>query len=343
MLLERKWLHGVTFCIFESNSTFMKMTLKIIFLLSLAVMTSCVASFRISVIEPAEIKVPETVRVIGVINNISNENSPEKVISTVLGAEQLNGNVVAGEQAVNGVLRSLGDYQGLSGMLIEYDSMRFEDGSLNWEYLDSMAVKDGIHGYIELSELKSVSPVGGTVLANAAGQSSNKLQGTLFTNVHVVESGEFFRGYSVRYTYNIPISGSTNILQILNDMQRKREYYSALGFQLGYKAAGLVYPHWVWVNRNYYKRGSRPLKNAAPMIKNGNWDIAERQLLVDVDNVKIKKRGRVLFNLALVKEGQGDLDAAIQYAERAALECGDKLANSYLVQLRQRKFIMEQQ
>jgi hypothetical protein len=76
------------------------------------------------------------------------------------------------------------------------------------------------------------------------------------------------------------------------------------------------------------------------MIYKGNWDIAEKQLLQDVEHPKEKVRGRTLYNLALIKEGQGEVDVAIEYAERAAL-AGDKLANEYLVKLRGRKRDLE--
>lgn len=303
---------------------------------------SCKHSYRISVKEPAVIKIPQDTKVIGIINNVNQENSPEKVIASMLGSQQLNGNVAAAERAVDGVLRALSDSQDLRGEIVEMDSAYLSNGKLNWDVLDSLAAARGIDGFIELSEIRTVSPVGGTVLANAAGQQNNRLSGTLFMNVHVVSTGEDHERFSVNKTYNIPISGSTNIIDILNDIQRKREYYRALGFQLGYRAGELVYPNWEWVGRKYYTRGTPALKAAKDMLRNGNWDIAEKRLLMDEEYKKLNKRGRVLFNLALVKEAQGEIDMAIQYAERSALECDNKEANEYLVKLRLRKRQIEE-
>jgi hypothetical protein len=316
--------------------------LKFIFAGTIALVSfSCKTSYRISVKEPAVIKVPDEVQVFGVINNVNDANSPDKIISTVLGQEQINGNVVASERAVDGVLRGLSNSETLRGEIIEGDSIFSEPGVLDWDYLDSIAVLRGIDGYIELSELKTMSPTGGTVLGNVNGQTRQRLEGTIFVNVHLVESEQRFERYSAWARYNIPTSGSTNIMDILNDMQRKREYYGKLGFTLGHEIGKMLYPNWVWVGRTYYTRGSRALKASKPMLKNGNWDIAEKQLLQDEHNGKLKKRGRVLYNLALAKEGQGDIDAAIMYAERSALECYNKEANKYLVKLRQRKRQME--
>lgn len=321
----------------------MRPALLILFVGILVSLSSCKHSYSISVKEPAVIRIPENVKTFGVINNVSDENSPEKIVSTMLATQQVNGNVVAAERAIDGVIQSFNNTQDMRGQIFEIDSSYFlANGKLNWTMLDSAAAIEGIDGFIELTELRSISPVGGTVLANATKQTQHRLKGTLFVNVHVVETGITYERYGVNYTYNIELSGSTSIISILNDIQRKREYYRALGFQLGFKAGKLIYPNWVWVGRTYYTRGTPGLKSAKKMLREGNWQLAERRLLMEIDHAKRSKRGRILHNLALAKEGQGEIDAAIDYAERAALECDDKLANEYLVKLRERKRIMEQ-
>lgn len=322
----------------------MKNALLLIIVGAALALSSCKNHYRISVKEPAVIKLPEDTKVIGVINNVTDENSPEKLIAMILGSEQLNGNVAAAERAVDGVLRALSDSRTMRGQIFEIDSTHFNsEGKLNWTVLDSIARVNGIDGFVELSEIRTVSPVGGTVLASATGQKNNKLKGTLFINVHVVSSGVTHERFSVNRSYNVPVSGSTNIIEILNDVNRKKEYYRALGFSMGYDAGELIYPNWVWVGRMYYTRGTPAIKRAKDMLKHGNWDIAEKQLLMDEEIDRVGKRGRVLYNLALVKEAQGEIDLAILFAERASLECGNKEANEYLVKLRQRKRQMEEQ
>lgn len=303
---------------------------------------SCKNAYRITVKEPALIPLPAETKVIGVINNVTQENSPEKVITAILGSQSLNGNVVAAERAVDGVLRALTNSRDMRGEIFEIDSSHLDvNGDLDWEILDSIAKVRGIDGFVELSEIRTVSPIGGTVVANATGQTRNRLTGTIFMNVHVVATGENFERFSARESYNIPISGSTNIIDLLNDIQRKREYYRALGFELGFEAGQMIYPNWVWVGRKYYTRGTPAIKRARHMLREGNWDLAEQTLLQDEEYHKRGKRARVLFNLALAKEGQGELDLAIKFAERAAAESGSKLANEYLMILRNRKRQME--
>lgn len=300
---------------------------------------SCKTSFRISVKEPAVVQLPENVSNFGVINSIDNTNSPDKLIGDILSGNQINGNVVASEEAVNGILRGIENGQTLTAKVIEREDVVDADNNLDWDKIDSVAKAENIDGIIELLEIKSTSNIGGAIGA-ASNNTRSYLDGTLYTTVHLIDTTLAFERLWVRRRYNIPSTGSTNIMDVLSDMKRKREYYGKLGFNLGYDAGELLYPNWVWVGRKYYTKGSKAIKRAKPMLKNGNWSLAIKQLSYDEDHHKEKIRGRVLFNLALAHEGLGELDKAIELAERSALECGNKLASEYLVQLRNRKYQM---
>lgn len=320
----------------------MKKTILLLILCA-GVFGACKTSFRISVQKPSVIRVPTGVESYGIVNHVTRENSPEKIVEVLLNSQSINGNVVASERAEEGILRALERSNYLGGKILATSTeIRNENGAILWENIDSICAQQKIDAIIELIEIKTISPVGGSVLASATGQTNTRLDGYIYTNLYYSGSHASFERLSVRRYYTIPLSGSTSIIDILNDVKRKQEYYRALGYELGYGTGALLYPNWVWVGRDYYTRGSKVLKRARPMIKEGNWDIAEKQLLQDIDHGKEKIRGRVLFNLALVKEGQGDLDQAIHYAEAAALECGNKLANDYLVKLRKRKREMEE-
>lgn len=303
---------------------------------------SCKTHFRISVKEPAVVNIPENAKSFGVVNSVNKNNSPEEIAGKILSGMGMNGNEMAAERAVDGIFRALDKSNDLHGISFETDSLRFVNGEANWAYIDSVAELKGLQGFIEIVELKTISPIGGTVLANVEGKSSSRLDGTAYINYYIAKDHQLFERYNVRYKYNIPLSPGSSIFDILNDIQKKRQYYRALGFELGYKAGKLIYPNWVWANRTFYNKGSKVLKQAKPMIKKGNWDIAEKQLLYDEDHHSNRVRGRVFYNLALVKEGQGEIDEAIKWAERSALECGNKLANEYLVTLRNRKWKLEQ-
>ncbi|HLV42526.1 MAG TPA: DUF6340 family protein [Brumimicrobium sp.] len=300
---------------------------------------SCKTSFRISVKEPATVNLPNDVTQFGIINTVNKQNSPEqKIAGVILGTSQINGNIEAADRAVEGALRSFERSNSIGGKSIpQIKNIYTADGSVNWVLMDSIAKKEGLDGFIELSKMETITPVGGSLLANATGQTELRLDGSMYVNTYIIEDRIAITQYKVSHSYTIPTSGSTSIVNILNDAQRKTEYFKALGFQLGHKAAALLYPNWVWVNREFYNKGSSVLKRAKPMITKGNWEIAEEQLLMGLDDRSEKVLGRITYNLALVKEGQGDIDEAIRYAKESALKYGDKMANEYLQTLQRRK------
>lgn len=312
--------------------------LSVIALLSI----SCKTSFRITVDKPSVVKLDSVVKKMGVVNAINIKNSPEqKVAGAILGTNQVNGNIEAADRATDGVIQILNRSNIRSGEKIsEVKDIYYSDGSVNWNLLDSLAKEKHLDGILTLSKMKSTSPVGGTVLANATGQTSLRLNGSMYVNIYKIKGHVSIGQFMVSDSYNIPTSGRLSILNVLNNARRKVEYFKYLGYQLGHDAGQLIVPHRIWVNRMYYTSGSPVLKRAKSMISKGNWDIAEEQLQLGVSE-KDRIRGRVLYNLALVNEGQGDLDKAIEYAKQSALDCGNKEANNYLAILKTRKRIIE--
>jgi hypothetical protein len=313
--------------------------MKLLFYISFISITlvSCKTSFRISVLNPAQIRLPEELTKVGVINNVNDRNSPEKILGNVL-TGQMNGNTMAAERAVAGVLRAIEDSGYLTGEVIEGEhELRLSSGEINWEYLEQIRTDRGIEVIVEMAELRTTSPLAQTAVSAATGQRTERIEGNLDFNYYIIPTKEKHENYWINRSYRIPVNQGQNVAVILNDMRRKQEHYRALGFNLGYGGGRLIYHHWIWVNRQYYNKGSGNLRRAKRMIRYGNWDIAEQQLLPDFDHRSRKVRGRTLYNLALVKEGQGDLDAAISYAEKASIALGNKLANDYLRTLKFRK------
>lgn len=136
---------------------------------SLLIFSSCKTSFRISVKEPAVINIPSETTQFGVMNSVTRVNSPEQAIGTVLSGGSINGNVEAAARAVEGVYRGLNNSNNLSGKAVQMDSIRLTDGSVNWTYLDSLGARNNVNGFIEIAEIRTVSPQGGVIGSTVEG------------------------------------------------------------------------------------------------------------------------------------------------------------------------------
>jgi hypothetical protein len=305
-------------------------------LLAAIILASCKTSFRISVRRPPAIQLDENVKTFLILNNVTEQNSPDKLLQQVLQGQQYNGNVIAAERSVQGIMRSLEDSRWYKGVALSPVKLRNADLSINWSRVDSVAAAMGAEGIIEIESFDTQAPVGGTVLANATGQTRIPLRGSAYVNVYIAQSHLHLDRLDLHEVYNIPISGTINPLYMINDVIRKREYYHHLGNSIGYRIGGLFYSNWIWVNRTYYNKGSRELRMAKRLIHFGNWELAEKQLASAVNSHKNKVAGRAKYNTALVLEGQGRLEDAVAMAERAAFENGTKLAYNYINVLKRR-------
>ncbi|MCB0572810.1 MAG: hypothetical protein KDC66_23740 [Phaeodactylibacter sp.] len=117
------------------------------------------------------------------------------------------------------------------------------------------------------------------------------------------------------------------------------------------QAAGELYgmriaPVWINVTRNWYTKGKgsskADMERAARLARAGNWEQA-----TDIWNGLVngaadeKTRGRAAYNMAVAYERAGKLSLALEWAQAAYTDYGNKNARSYIDNLRLR--IYEQQ
>ncbi len=307
------------------------------FVMGLLILTlaSCKSSFNISVVTPAPILLNEQTTRIILVNNVTQANSPDKLLLQALQGQALNGNVAAAEQCIIGLNRSLEDSRYLQATTINPLVLR-NGNEIDWMRVDSICQAQGAHAIIEIETFQSQAPVGGTIAANATGQTRSPLRGWGYFNFYVPATREYLHRLEVGDIYYMQTAGNMNPLAMLNDVMRKRELFGHLGRSVGYRAGQMFYPHWIWVGRRYYNKGSAGLRRAKRPIRFGNWNIAEQILLTEINNRSNKVAGRAKYNLALVYEGQGRLEEAVAMAERSAAEHGTRLAYDYINVLKRR-------
>lgn len=117
------------------------------------------------------------------------------------------------------------------------------------------------------------------------------------------------------------------------DMSRRAGIVA--GNQYGHR----ISPQFVWVQREFYRKakGAPEMKAAGRMARFQNWQSASDiwNKLASSSDPKVARRAS--FNMALVAEQSGDLDLALQWANRAS-QLGDRRAPRYVQTLQQRKW-----
>jgi hypothetical protein len=111
---------------------------------------------------------------------------------------------------------------------------------------------------------------------------------------------------------------------------------------IGQRYASRILPYSIRVQRVYFVRGTNNFKIAKRRAQTGNWNGAAELWEQEVLNPKRKVAGRATYNMAIINEINGDLDAAIGWASKSYADYRNKEALHYLNILKNRKARIQQ-
>ncbi|MFT6982205.1 MAG: hypothetical protein ACJAUD_000972 [Crocinitomicaceae bacterium] len=292
--------------------------------------TSCTAYIRVTIDEKAKVSSPEGFQRVGVFNRTIQDPNQIGVTNKTI----VENNNIAVDKSIDGAFNAMvrnniwvKEYDMDSiGMIVGFD----------WGILDSLGRIDTLDFFIELGSIESKTTGTGSIASVITGQSRQarqKLNGLMYVSFYELDSHYVQELLIVKHDEEYAISLSP--LEAKNNTRSKKAGLERMGFQLGFKASELVFPHVITVNRQYYKYGSKSINEARKFIMRQQWAEAEAILVLTMDDGKPGRRGKELFNMAMVQEAQGNLDQAIQFAERSAYNCKNTNAKNYLRKLQE--------
>lgn len=116
-----------------------------------------------------------------------------------------------------------------------------------------------------------------------------------------------------------------------------------VAFNVGVEYGARIAPIYVNVSRSYYNKakGYKTLmKQAGRHFETRNYDMATsmwKKILAETETTNKKVAGRVAFNMAVAAEVRGNLDIALDWAQRAWTDYGNKRARDYINVIKQRQ------
>jgi hypothetical protein len=117
----------------------------------------------------------------------------------------------------------------------------------------------------------------------------------------------------------------------------RKDAVKQVGNKAGQAYAWRLLPYELRVTRDYYVKGTGNFKLAMRKARTGNWDQAGQLWEEETANPKGKIVGRACYNMAISSEINGDLDLAIQWAQKAYEDYNIRLALRYIDILEYRK------
>lgn len=124
--------------------------------------------------------------------------------------------------------------------------------------------------------------------------------------------------------------------EALNRLPSKREAINQAGYYGGERYGVRISPTWMNVTRSYYTKGNDALKKAKSFVKAGNWEGAAEIWQKQTLNTDPEIAGRACYNMAVASEVLGNLDIALNWANRALKQHNNKKAAAYIRTLNER-------
>ena len=299
--------------------------------------TGCMASVQVQLLQPAAITLPAEVEVLGVVDRSEVANAGEGFLSAMEGmvtGESILGDREGAGNAISALSQNLKDSPRFDMRMVS--ASRDEVGSSLFdemlpfivvEHLCKQADVDALVGLEYFDSDRSVTTSSDT--STTKDSDGNERKTTTHTARRETTVTASLRTYACDRAVvldevtnepydDVDTSRASSRQGAINGLSSDQRAINALGRRIGLDYGRRIAPSWVWENRTYYVDKHDLLKEAKFMVRNDQWDDAAglwEQVLNDPDP---KSAGRAAYNLAVFREIEGDMDGAIEYADKAA-------------------------
>jgi hypothetical protein len=311
----------------------------------------------LSVKEPAPVSIPSYIKNIGVINRTAPGSKANKVIDQVdkvLSLEGKNLDKDGAEAGIQGLTTELekngkfNEVKPLSPAGLKTTGLDIFPAPLGWDEVERICRENNMDALFALEVFDTDSKlsyaarpvnVNVPVVGNVPAVES---QANMLT---VVKTG--WRIYDPmgknildEYALSKQLSFSgrgVNPVAAASAVMNRNEAVKEVAGQAGQAYALRIIPFWIRVNRDYYVRGTDNFVVAKRKAQTGNWDEAGKLWEKETASDNKKIAGRACYNMAIISEINGDLEAAIKWAQRSYENYNNKLALHYVNILKNRE------
>lgn len=141
------------------------------------------------------------------------------------------------------------------------------------------------------------------------------------------------------YDESITFSGKgINPLVAASALIGRKEAVNQVSNKAGHGYAMRIIPYRLRVMRDYYVKGTNNFKIARRKAEVGKWNEAGLLWEKETNNHSTKIAGRASYNMAIINEINGDLEAALKWAQKSYEDTNNKLALRYVRILENRRY-----
>ncbi|MFT3946858.1 MAG: DUF6340 family protein [Agriterribacter sp.] len=331
---------------------------KYIFIISAVIIfSSCTStnSLRLTVTQPAPVTVPSDIKKIAIINRseINKQNEVIEVADKVFSLEGKDLDREGSASGVTGLREAFLKYDRFSEVILQENRVSNNVGPgifpspILWDdvmKLCKVLQADAIF-VLELfdtdskiaystSPITKTTPLGKvTVLEHTAHMTTLvKMGWRLYDPAH----RDILDEYPYQTTLDFYGKG-VNPATAAAALTSRKEAVKQAARQAADQYASRIFPYSLRVARDYYVSGTDNFKIAKRKAQTGNWDGAAVHWNQEVNNPDEKIAGRACYNMAIISEINGDLNGAIEWAQKSYEQYSNRLALGYLKTLKGRQ------
>ena len=321
---------------------------SIILIVAITVVSCKTQQLYLNVVEPALVTLPSYIKSVGVINRsmTTDETRAIDVIEKALSLEGANLDKEGAQESINGLseellnnnrfteVKTLSDIDFRTPKLVEFPV------PLSWEIVDQICKETGTDALFSLEKYDTDSHINystrpvdiKTPLGNIPGIEHQADMETLVkTGWRIYDP--VGRAILDEYIYqeSIVFSGKgINPLLAAAALIGRKDAVNDVSNKAGHGYALRILPYRLRVMRDYYVKGTNNFKIARRKAQLGKWNEAGELWKNETENSSMKVAGRASYNMAIINEINGDLDIALQWAQKAWEDYNVKLALKYV-------------
>jgi hypothetical protein len=326
-------------------------------LIVVAALTGCKTNqLYLSVVEPAPVTISSGIKKVGVINRATptDETKVLDVLEKVLTLEGVNLDKDGAEQARAGLASELlnnnrfAEVKPLSDIDFRTPKTGLFPVPLTWEIVDKVCRETGTDAIFALESYDTDTKLNySTRNVNIKGPLGVSIPGLehhidmetiVKTGWRIYDPGS--RVIADEYTELQSIvfsSHGINPLAAANALMGRKDAVQQVSNKSGQEYALRIVPYTLRVQRDYFVKGTNNFKIAKRKAQLGKWDEAGVLWEKETNNPKVKIAGRACYNMAIISEIDGNVDNALQWAQKAYEDYNVKLAREYSRILENRK------
>jgi len=316
-----------------------------------AALAGCSPSIHVEVLRPADISLPAQIQTLAVVDRSAPKNVGQAILGSLEGmvtGEGVLHDREAASQCVNGLVWGLTESPRFE---VAIPNLANEDAEssiwareLSWPAARRIARTVEADALVTLDAFDSDSFMEVTTEVRETSDGVKKTVYNAERETRVLSAWRIYdvenkvilddiRDHTVTRTWREEGSSRADAQARL---PRRGDTVVEMGRVAGEAYAMRIAPSYIWVTRQYYGKKYDELKEAKRYVKARDWQGATEIWLRAVESPDRKLRGMAAYDLALAMEVGGDLEGALQWSKKAAVDLANGRSRRYVSTLERR-------